>query len=306
MDGDGQTITQTYVLNTWTGSNSSQFAGTASFASMSTYAIKDNYGNPINGTYVPYHSTANLYMESGSRVIFRFGDTEEYLHIGKINNISAINCVEDFHIYSDKGGLYLGTGRPGSNVNYVYSSDILPIGGEYSGTIGRNDRRWLSIYTVNLDAKDITATNISAGSTVRGNIVSGSTVRTATIYATDTIYANGDVVAGYTSDRRLKKDIQTITPDKAHEVLCNLNPVEFEWNDKMEDLTEGHRAGKARSFIADEFLKVIPNAGQKIYNEEYDSIYIEQVIPYLVAGYQRQQQEIEELKREIKELKARL
>ena len=117
------------------------------------------------------------------------------------------------------------------------------------------------------------------------------------------VFASGDVIAGHTSDRRLKENIETIEPEEADKVLKALNPVSFDWNAEEERLTEGKRHGRARSFLADEFLKVIPNAGQKVYDEKYDAIYIEQVIPYLVAGYQKQQQEIEDLRKELANLK---
>lgn len=118
------------------------------------------------------------------------------------------------------------------------------------------------------------------------------------------IYAKGDVIAAWASDRRLKKNIEPISSLDADEVLEALKPVEFEWNEKAEELSEGHKTGKARGFLADEFLEVLPNAGRKIWHD-YDAIEYNQVIPYLVAGYQSLKKEVEELKREIAELKAR-
>ena len=119
------------------------------------------------------------------------------------------------------------------------------------------------------------------------------------------VYADGDVVAANTSDRRLKDNIESIDLKEADRVLKALKPVSFDWNVEEERLTGGRRHGKARSFIADEFLEVLPNAGQKVYDGKYDAIYIEQVIPYLVAGYQKQQQEIEDLKKELAELRSK-
>ena len=124
------------------------------------------------------------------------------------------------------------------------------------------------------------------------------------ITSEENIYAKGDVIAAWASDRRLKKNIEPISSLDADEVLEALKPVEFEWNEKAEELSEGHKTGKARGFLADEFLEVLPNAGRKIWYD-YDAIEYNQVIPYLVAGYQSLKKEVEELKKEIAELKAR-
>lgn len=127
---------------------------------------------------------------------------------------------------------------------------------------------------------------------------------TGSIISEENIYAKGDVIAAWASDRRLKKNVEPISSPDADRVLEALKPVEFEWNEKAEELSEGYRTGKARGFLADEFLEVLPNAGRKIW-KDYDAIEYNQVIPYLVAGYQSLKKEVEDLKREITELKAR-
>ena len=136
------------------------------------------------------------------------------------------------------------------------------------------------------------------------NATNGSVSASSNIYAGGNVYARGDVIAAWASDRRLKKEIKPISSLDANEVLESLRPVEFEWNEKAEKLSEGHKTGKARGFLADEFLEILPNAGRKIWNE-YDAIDYVQVIPYLVAGYQSLKAEVEQLKVEIAELKSR-
>lgn len=122
------------------------------------------------------------------------------------------------------------------------------------------------------------------------------------IHATSNIKAEGEVSAGAVSDRRLKDDITTILQEDAMCVLLSLNPVEFRWNGIAERLSSGERRGIARSFIADEFLAILPNAGRKIW-KEYDGIYVEQTIPYLVKGWQLHETRLQRLERENKELK---
>lgn len=129
---------------------------------------------------------------------------------------------------------------------------------------------------------------------------------------TGNISATGEVSAGNASDRRLKKDISTLSDMETKHVLSLLNPVSFVWNAKAEELSNGRKKGIAYSFVADEFLSLLPNAGRKMW-DEYDAIYTEQVVPYVVKGWQMHERRlsdherrIQELERENKELKRQL
>ena len=117
------------------------------------------------------------------------------------------------------------------------------------------------------------------------------------------IIATGNIVAGSASDRRLKKEIRTITRNEAADVLWALNPVTYQWNELAARL--GDLRGVGRGFLADEFLDKLPNAGRKIWGE-YDAIDYEQVIPYLVAGWKEQQRRIVELETELKVMRRAL
>ena len=114
------------------------------------------------------------------------------------------------------------------------------------------------------------------------------------------INATGNIIAGVSSDRRLKKDIRSISHSEAADLLSVLNPVVFQWNETAAELGELH--GVARGFLADEYLDLLPNAGRKIWGE-YDAIDYNQVIPYLVAGWQQQNLRIRILEGEIAVLK---
>ena len=103
------------------------------------------------------------------------------------------------------------------------------------------------------------------------------------IYCKGNIVASGQVASGTASDRRLKRNIRTINNKDTLHILSSLNPVIFEWNDKA--LTLGGLQGTASSFIAGEYLELLPYAGRKVW-DMYDAIYIEQTIPYLVGGWQ--------------------
>lgn len=126
-------------------------------------------------------------------------------------------------------------------------------------------------------------------------------VPTNGIYCKGNIASAGEVSAGNASDRRLKKNISTLSEAETEHVLSGLNPVSFTWNEKAEELTNGHKSGIARSFVADEFLSLLPNAGRKMW-DEYDAIYTEQVVPYLTKGWQMHERRLSDHERRIQEL----
>lgn len=121
------------------------------------------------------------------------------------------------------------------------------------------------------------------------------------ITANGNVTATGQVSAGNASDRRLKSDITTLTEGETAHVLSYLNPVSFTWNAKAEELSGGDKKGIARSFVADEFLSLLPNAGRKMWND-YDAIYTEQVVPYLTKGWQMHERRLSNHERRIQEL----
>ena len=121
------------------------------------------------------------------------------------------------------------------------------------------------------------------------------------LYVANNIVATGEVSAGNASDRRLKKDISTLSERETKHVLSALNPVSFIWNAKAEELSNGRKRGIAYSFVADEFLSLLPNAGRKMWNE-YDAIYTEQVVPYLTKGWQMHERRLSDHERRIQEL----
>lgn len=252
----------------------------------------------LSGSYLPLSGgvlTGDLYMRGGNygRSIF-FGDGS-YVYLNEDSD-------DHLKIYA-KNGLQLvaGSGYGIALDNSVTIAGDLTVGGS-SGTsackiatfYGRTSASYpaLKIYGVASSSssyvtniyRDSSYLQIDSGVKVAGNLL-----------------ATGAVTAGAASDRRLKKNIKAINQIKAEELLSALNPVIFEWNDDAARL--GHLFGVSRGFLADEYLKVLPNAGRKIW-DKYDAIDYNQVIPYLVAGWQRQNLTIRALEGDIKSLKS--
>ncbi|MFN8286875.1 MAG: tail fiber domain-containing protein [Chitinophagales bacterium] len=139
----------------------------------------------------------------------------------------------------------------------------------------------------------------------------GLTLLGTSAYRWEAVYAaNGTI---QTSDARLKKNI--IDLDRGVGAVMKLHPVSYEW--KNEEDGKGVQIG----FLAQEVEKVVPEAVQHDfitqaeidaavkagkpapkYTDIYGMKYVE-LIPVLTKAIQEQQQQIEDLKKEIQNLK---
>jgi hypothetical protein len=104
------------------------------------------------------------------------------------------------------------------------------------------------------------------------------------------IRATNDVVAFYSSDKRLKENITPIT--SALSKLDKINGIEFDWIPK-EGIheNEGHDVG----VIAQEVEKVIPEIVQTRDNG-YKAVKYEKIVPLLIEAIKELQAEVQELK----------
>lgn len=119
----------------------------------------------------------------------------------------------------------------------------------------------------------------------------GLGVGTAPTSTAGLIRATNDVVAFYSSDKRLKDNIETIKSPL--EKLDKINGVEFDWIPK-EGIheNEGHDIG----VIAQEVEKVIPEIVQTRDNG-YKAVKYEKIVPLLIESIKELKAEIEELKK---------
>lgn len=107
--------------------------------------------------------------------------------------------------------------------------------------------------------------------------------------ADGTLAASGTITQG--SSRKIKENIEEIPIEEAEKIL-ELNPVRFDYIKGAKD---------RRGFIAEEVEEVLPNL---VTPEEEDipaSLDYNGIIPYLVKMVQKQQEEINELKRRLED-----
>ena len=125
-------------------------------------------------------------------------------------------------------------------------------------------------------------------------VVSGSSPSFHHVSASGDVVAAGDVVAYYTSDIRLKDNIEVIkgSLDKIGEI----RGVEFDWNEQAPGWARerGHDVG----VIAQEVEKVLPEVVQKR-KSGYLGVDYKRIIPLLIESVKELKQEVEILKKKV-------
>ena len=119
----------------------------------------------------------------------------------------------------------------------------------------------------------------------------GSNLTYSQLNVNGNISATGDIIAYYTSDGRLKKNIIEIP--KALEKISTIRGVEYDWDTQLQKLYSGHDVG----VIAQEIEEVLPSA---VIDRKsgYKAVKYEKIVPLLI-------QAIKELKAEVEILKSK-
>lgn len=99
------------------------------------------------------------------------------------------------------------------------------------------------------------------------------------------------------SDRRFKKNIKNLTLKEAKDLISKATPRKFEFKSE-----QGTRYG----FIAQELREVLSDDNAIEYGEDFRAIHYEDFIAPLCVMVNKQQEEIDLLKQELAELKARI
>jgi hypothetical protein len=117
------------------------------------------------------------------------------------------------------------------------------------------------------------------------------------ISGSGTLRMNGDIIAYYSSDERLKDNLIPIS--SASYKITQIGGYEFDWNKESKDYA-GHDVG----VIAQEIEKVLPEV-VITRQDGYKAVKYEKIIPLLVQGLKEQQEEINQLKKDLDEFRNR-
>jgi len=146
--------------------------------------------------------------------------------------------------------------------------------------------------TVNSNANNRVITGSGTANTLNGE--ANMTFDGSTLAVTGAITATGNVTAAFSSDLRLKENLEKI--DNALEKVDNLNGYTFNWNEKA-DFIFTPRNKREAGVIAQEVEKVMPEVVVDRV-DGYKAVYYEKLVPILIES-------IKELKARIEELESK-
>ncbi len=144
--------------------------------------------------------------------------------------------------------------------------------------------------TVNFDPGGNAGELITSGDTSGGTDLYES--HSTLVYdGTDLQVHGGDIIAFYSSDKRLKDNVTPISnPIKK---ILQIGGYTFDWNEKQ-DTYKGHDIG----VIAQEVEKVLPEVVETRENG-YKAVKYQKIVPLLIEAIKDQQKQIDELKKLI-------
>jgi hypothetical protein len=206
-------------------------------------------------------------------------------------------------IYYNLGKVGIGTTAPSTNLD-IESSATNGSGINLKSALAGG--KSYGIYSTNSAASGgagnflVYSPNNTNGNTVPFLIQPNGNVGIGTYTPTKTLDVVGDIQSSatmwatsftYTSDKKLKKNIHPI--DQSLEKVLALRGVYFDWKDN-----DKHDVG----FIAQEVKKQIPEIVKYDSSREILTVDYAKVVPFLVEAIKKQQEEIKDLKKEIRKL----
>lgn len=208
-------------------------------------------------------------------------------------DVNSVNAGTGISVNQSTGAVTVTNTAPDQTVSLTDGGDIAISGTYPSFTLTNSAPN----ATHTGDVTGATALTIAAGAVDGGKISTSSDVQinslgvgTAAPTTAGLIRATNDVVAFYSSDKRLKDNIKPI--EGALDKVCKLGGYEFDWNSKQ-DVYEGHDIG----VIAQEVEAVFPELVTDRDNG-FKAVKYEKLVPALIEA-------IKELKAEVESLKSK-
>jgi len=193
--------------------------------------------------------------------------------IGGYTTLSGTGTLLD--IGGDASWANIRYGKNGSPTHTfegnIQANDDVNVTGNITGSNGKFNGT-LEIQGISNVSASIAAAGSGGGGGAVSAVANGSNNRVATFSSTDAlngeanmtfdgstldvtgdIRATGDVIARYSSDATLKKNIETLEVNSSY---LDINGVRFDWDEEKQNRYQGHDIG----FIAQEIEQVFPEA----------------------------------------------
>lgn len=269
--------------------NSSTVASSPQFADNVVH-VHGNNGEGASLTIDSYSGTGGTYdvNHSSELILRRSNGTASALEAVKNNDIIGAIKAQGYH---GLGFASSGT-ETRASVNFV-ATENWSTGSCGTKVVIRTTDNGSAIPADALTVQSNGDVYLASGLNISGQLdVSGEATLLDNLTVEGTIRAGGDVTAYYTSDQRLKFDMQPIS-DAVNKV-SKLDGITFAWNADAKDKFGGPREP---GLIAQQVQEVLPEAVTKR-SDGYLALRYEQMVPLLVEA-------IKELKAEIENLKSK-
>jgi hypothetical protein len=283
VSGSSQVIGILSSLNTYTGSNDTTNTTqntrlTALEASAST-ALSTNNTQATSITNLN-SATASLMIETANLEAF------------SASALTRLSDLEGKDISITLTGDVTGTGTITNLANVSFATTIsansVALGTDTTGDYVASLVAGTGVTLSNNSGEGATPT-VAIGQSVATN----ATPTFGNLTINGTITATGDITAYYTSDRRHKNNIQTIS--NAVLKVKQLNGVTWEWNDDVNEVT---KSTPKTGLIAQEVQSVLPQVVTER-NDGFLALDYSKMVGLLVEAIKEQQIQIDQLKAQI-------
>jgi hypothetical protein len=308
--------TEQYKVLTSQGGGNQEISGTGTAASP-LLTLTNSSSSTFNHSLEAF--TANMTNgESNILVVGKAGSAKNsgyigyyYTAAGSNNNFVSIGQWAQDHLFRVYGDQIISTVQHTiwGNVNIGTASDT----GQrrlflHGSTANKKAELKCTDGNLHIDSNSGSSIYLNYYSGTTNNIVfgNGGTGTAGIVTSTGILRMSNDIVAYYSfSDKRLKKNIKN-TENNLDKIL-SLRPVEYEWKD-------GYRKDvKEIGLIAQEVEKVVPEVvrevarhdDEKIEGVNYKQVDYEHLVSTLIGAMQEQQDQINDLKKEIQTLKSK-
>jgi len=246
------------------------------------------------------HWYGGVKVESGSRGIRLEGDvTTFYTNVAPAGNtviydfqnntVSVFNITQAGNVGISTGGL---TVYGSVQANGMYTTSQLTVGSYHSTTklVFGNDVNHFINYNSTADGIDLIGYQRAyLGASFYSTYLY---VGNGAVYTNTNIQAAGEVTAYYSSDARLKQNIQSFS---ALDKIDRMRPVTFQWNDRARELNNNKDDRWNYGLVAQELEPVMPEMVHKIY-DKYKSVDYVQLVPVLLQAVKELKQELNAIK----------